>query len=87
MYLANNFVQNASIKKNLFQAFASALTRPAVFPMPEFVVDLIFGKERGVLLTTGAKISPKKSIDLGFKFTYPTIEEACKEVVNAKSSK
>lgn len=55
--------------------------------MAEFVVDLIFGKERGVLLTTGAKISPKKSIDLGFKFTYPTIEEACKEVVNAKSSK
>lgn len=60
--------------------------RPALFPMAEFVVNLIFGKERGVLLTTGAKISSQNSIDLGFKFTCPTIEEACKEVVNSKSS-
>lgn len=68
-----------------FQTFASALTRPALFPMAEFVVNLIFGKERGVLLTSGAKILPEKTMALGFKYTYPTIEEACKEVVTSKS--
>lgn len=55
--------------------------------MAESVVNLIFGKERGVLLTTGAKISTQKCMNLGFKFTYPTIEEACKELVNSKISK
>ncbi|KAG4074256.1 hypothetical protein HA402_008665 [Bradysia odoriphaga] len=79
--VAPQIVTNREFSK----CFASALTRPALFPMPEFVVKLIFGMERGVLLTTGAKISSQKSIDLGFKFTYPTVDEACREVVNAKS--
>lgn len=83
--MALNTVDEIKLNKNnSFQTFASALSRPALFPMPEFIVDLIFGKERGALLTTGAKITPKRAIELGFKFTYPSIDEACKELVNVK---
>lgn len=64
-----------------YKAFASAMRRPAIFPMPEFVLNLLFAKERAVLLTTGAKIIPKRTQEMGFKFEFPDIKSACKEVV------
>lgn len=60
------------------QAFGKALWRPALIPLPEFVVEYLFSKERSVLLTTGAKISPKRTLESGFQFKYPDISSACK---------
>lgn len=57
------------------------MRRPSIFPMPEFVLNLLFAKERAVLLTTGAKIIPKRTQELGFEFEFPEINSACKEVV------
>lgn len=54
--------------------------RPALIPMPEFMVHLIFGKERGTLLLDGAKIKPNRVEEFGFKYKYPEIRSACKEV-------
>ena len=64
--------------KDFASAFGKALWRPALIPLPEFVVDLMFSKERAVLLTTGAKIHPKRTLETGFKYQYPKIYEACK---------
>lgn len=61
--------------------FAKAMKRPALMKTPECVFDIIFGKERAVLLTSGPKVVPKRTLETGFKFTYPTIREACQEVV------
>uniref|UniRef100_A0A0K8TKJ3 Putative nucleoside-diphosphate sugar epimerase n=1 Tax=Tabanus bromius TaxID=304241 RepID=A0A0K8TKJ3_TABBR len=76
--VAPEIVTNEQFSK----AYASALRRPAIFAVPEFVVDLLFGKERSVLLTTGAKVKPKKVLDLGFEYKYPTAKAACTAVVN-----
>lgn len=62
------------------QAFASVLRRPAVLHTPEFVVNLIFGKDRAALLTTGAKIQPKRVMESNFQYRYPNIVDACREV-------
>lgn len=62
------------------KAFAKALIRPAVIPLPEFAVNVIFGKERGVILTTGPKIHPKRTLESGFEYQFPKIYEACKDV-------
>lgn len=43
--------------RDFSSAFGKALWRPALIPLPEFVVDQLFGKERSVLLTTGMRIS------------------------------
>lgn len=61
--------------------FAKAMRRPALVPTPELVFDLIFGKERSVLLTSGPKVVPKRTLSIGFEYKYPTIREACREVV------
>jgi len=66
--------------KDFSKAFGRALWRPALIPLPEFVVNTIFSKERAVLLTTGPKVSPKRVKELGFEYEFPTISSACKDV-------
>jgi len=60
-------------------AFAGALGRPAFFPLPEFVWNFVFGEERAVMITKGQQVEPKRTLESGYRFLYPTIESACKE--------
>ncbi|XP_075156242.1 epimerase family protein SDR39U1 [Haematobia irritans] len=78
--VAPDIVTNGEFSKT----FATALHRPCLFAVPEFVVDLIFGKDRSALLLSGAKIEPKRTLETGFNFKYPTAQAACQEVVKKK---
>lgn len=51
------------------------LHRPAVAPLPAFVLRTIFG-EMSSILTTGARAVPAKALVLGFGFAYPELEDA-----------
>jgi uncharacterized protein len=62
------------------RALGKALRRPTIFPVPEFVLKLIFS-EGAKVLTDGQDAIPKKLIDLGFKFKYKNIEETLKSLV------
>lgn len=72
--VAPQIITNGEFASN----FAKALWRPALIPLPEFVVDTLFSKERSVLLTTGAKIKPKRTLETGFEYEHPDIFSACK---------
>lgn len=61
--------------------FAKAMRRPALIKTPDSVFEFIFGKERSVLLTTGPKVIPKRTLATGFTYNYPTIRDACRELV------
>lgn len=74
--VAPQIVTNAQFSS----AFAKALWRPALIPLPEFAVDLLFSKERSVLLTTGAKVQPKRTLETGFTYEFGQIFDACKDV-------
>lgn len=74
---APEIVSNLQFSKE----FAKAMRRPALVKTPEFVFDAIFGKERSVLLTSGPKVVPKRTLSMGFTYKYPTIRDACREVV------
>ncbi|XP_055531674.1 epimerase family protein SDR39U1 [Wyeomyia smithii] len=76
----NGVAPDMITNKDFTKAFASALIRPAIFPLPEFVLNLIFGLERAVLLTKGAKVAPKRVQQFGFNYRYPDIKSACKDV-------
>lgn len=61
-------------------AFAKALHRPAIFPVPSFLIKIVFGSERSVMMLEGQKVAPTKAVkEYGFKFLYPTIETASLE--------
>ena len=60
-------------------AFASALHRPAFFPLPDFVWNIVFGEERATMITKGQKVEPRRTLESGYQFKYPTIAKACEE--------
>ncbi|XP_023333173.1 epimerase family protein SDR39U1 isoform X2 [Eurytemora carolleeae] len=65
--------------KKFVDTLAGTMGRPAFIPIPEFEWNLIFGEERAAMITKGQKVVPSRSLEAGFKFRFPTIEEACSE--------
>ncbi len=59
----------------LTKALGKALSRPTIFPVPEFVLRLLYG-EGAQVLTSGQTVLPKRLLDSGFQFDFPSIEEA-----------
>ena len=55
------------------------LNRPTIFPIPEFVLKLIFS-EGAKVLTDGQSVIPKRLLDLGFNFKYKNIDETLKNL-------
>lgn len=80
--ILNAVSPNSATNADFTKAFAAALWRPAFFPLPGFVVNTIFGPERGMLMLEGQKVIPKKTIESGYEFQYPHLKEACEEVVS-----
>jgi len=73
---APNPVTNAHFAK----ALGNALNRPAILPMPEFAIKLLFGEMGENLLLKGQNVIPRKLEESGFKFTYPNIEPALNDI-------
>ena len=68
---APNPVTNYTFTKTL----GAQLHRPTIFPLPEFVLKLIFGEGASVL--TGSKeVYPKRLLDSGFQFNYQDIDSS-----------
>lgn len=69
-------VTNATFTKTL----ASHLNRPAIFPVPAFVLKASFG-EMSRLLLTGADMRPARLEEAGFSFQYPTLDKALEAIL------
>lgn len=70
----------STTNKGLTKALGASLHRPTIFPVPEFVLRLIFG-EGAKVLTDGQSVVPKRLIDAGFEFEFQTIEETIEDLV------
>lgn len=57
------------------------MRRPAVFPVPKIILNLLLNEERANMLTQGQKVLPKRTTSLGFQYKYPDIASACQQVV------
>ncbi|KAM7150767.1 epimerase family protein SDR39U1 [Macrochelys suwanniensis] len=60
----------------------SALGRPAVLPLPGWMVRGIFGAERAVMLLEGQRVVPKRTLESGYCFVYPNLSSALRDVVS-----
>lgn len=67
---------NPVTQRKFAETFAKVLGRPVFLTMPAFVVKLLFGEMGDSLLLHGQKVVPKRLLDAGFNFTYPTIRDA-----------
>lgn len=69
-------VSNYEFTKTL----GAVLNRPTLFPLPEFILKMIYADAASVL--TGSKeIYPKALLENGFAFQYPTIKQSLKHLL------
>jgi uncharacterized protein (TIGR01777 family) len=77
----NSTAPNPVTNRELSQAIGRALGRPAVIPVPGFILDLKFGSEFGAVLRGGQRVMPRRALDLGYQFRYPEIDGALKNLL------
>jgi uncharacterized protein (TIGR01777 family) len=74
---APNPVRNAEFTKTL----ASVLHRPAIFPVPAFVVKLAFGEMGEALLLSSARVEPARLVAAGYQFRHANLRGALEEIL------
>lgn len=77
--ILNAVAPEAATNKQFSVAFAGALNRPAALPMPEFVLRRVLSPQRADMLLLGQRVSPTRTLELGYRFTYPDLAAAVKE--------
>jgi hypothetical protein len=70
--VAPNPVTNGEFTKTL----GRVLGRPAIFPMPAFIVRLAFGEMGEELLLASTRIQPARLLSAGYQFRFPYLEGA-----------
>jgi NAD dependent epimerase/dehydratase family enzyme len=76
--VAPNPVRNAEFTKVL----ASVLGRPAFFPVPEFALQLGFGKQAaGELLLASERVEPERLRATGYAFRFCELRAALEDLV------
>jgi uncharacterized protein (TIGR01777 family) len=63
---------------------SKVMKRPYYLPVPSFAMKLAFGEVASVVLE-GQSVLPEKLLSLGYKFIYPTLDSALKEILNPKT--
>ncbi len=70
--------------KQFTKELARQLHRPAFFKIPAFMLKLVLG-DAAVLLTESPEVVPQKLPEAGFRFLYPDIDSALKEIIVNKT--
>ena len=79
--VVNSTAPNPVTNHELSKALGRALGRPAVFPAPGFVLDLMYGREFGAVLRGGQRVMPRRALDLGYRFEHPELDEALADLL------
>ncbi len=73
---APNPVRNTEFTRQL----AKAVHRPALFPVPEFALKLLFGEMARIVIAS-QRVIPQAAEKAGFTFEYPELPEALRAVL------
>lgn len=77
----NATAPDPATNRDFSKALGRALDRPAVVPVPGFVLDLKFGSEFGKVLRGGQRVIPKRAEELGYEFRHPQLDEALRDLL------
>jgi len=70
--VAPNPVPNAEFATTL----GRVLARPARIPVPNAAINLVFGEMGRATLLASQRVHPRRLIERGYEFSYPTLEQA-----------
>jgi uncharacterized protein (TIGR01777 family) len=64
------------------KALGKALHRPAVIPVPKLAVTVMRGSELAETVAGGARVLPRRALDLGYEFRHPELDEALESALD-----
>jgi len=67
--------------KGFARILGRVMRRPAWFPMPAFLLRLLFGQMAQETLLAGQKVLPRALLKASFRFSYPDLELALREIL------
>ena len=76
--VAPNPVDNATFSR----ALARVLHRPCLLPVPAAALKIAMG-EMATIVLDGQRIAPKRLLEAGFRFRFPTVGEALENIYSA----
>ncbi|HEY4778004.1 MAG TPA: TIGR01777 family oxidoreductase [Solirubrobacterales bacterium] len=77
----NATAPHPATNRDFSKALGRALGRPAVVPVPGFVLDLKFGGEFGKVLKGGQRAVPARALELGYEFHFPDLDGALADLL------
>jgi uncharacterized protein len=73
--VVNATAPNPATNRDFSKALGRALGRPALLPVPGFVIDLKVGKEFAAAIKGGQRVLPKRALELGYEFRHADLDE------------
>jgi NAD dependent epimerase/dehydratase family enzyme len=64
------------------EAFARHVRRPVVWSVPAGLVRAVVGRERASILLEGQNVIPRRTLEAGYRFRYPALDEALTDLVH-----
>jgi NAD dependent epimerase/dehydratase family enzyme len=77
----NGTAPNPVTNREFSKALGSALHRPAFMPAPKFAVAALRGGELADAVAGGARVVPRRALDLGYEFRHPELGEALRSAL------
>ena len=71
--------------KEFARTLGRRIGRPAAFPVPGFVLQLLLGEMASMLLA-GQNVTPRKLLERGFRFKFEHLESALQDLLSAPKS-
>jgi uncharacterized protein len=79
--ILNGTSPNPVRMNELCRVLGQVLHRPSWLPVPDFALHLLLGEAAQVVLE-GQQVFPKRPLEYGFEYRYPTLQPALEEVVS-----
>ena len=79
--IVNATAPNPVTNRELSKALGRALHRPAFMPVPKFAVSALRGGELADAVAGGARVLPRRALDLGYEFRHSEIDEALRSAL------
>ena len=76
---ANLSAPEAVTNQQFSQQLAAHYHRPAILPMPAAALRLAMGEASNLLLNS-QKVIPKRLLEAGFEFSFPTLDSALSDL-------
>ena len=81
--IVNAVAPESCDQKTFARCLGRVLRRPAFIPAPAFALKLALGEMADTLLLRGPFVAPKRTIDLGYRFRFPELEPALRDLLIA----